>query len=88
MNRAAFKMKLKNASYIDEYQKFLLESDFDIITNFAAQQWTVDLTIEIIDGIKAKKVFVPTGFSGLYMPEYKEYFDQMKEYMEMNLLLV
>jgi len=67
-----------------KYQNYLLSSDFDIITNFAAQQWTVDLTIEIIDGIKAKKVFVPTGFSGLYMPEYKDYFDQMKEYMEKN----
>ena len=69
---------------IKKYQNYLLSSDFDIITNFAAQQWTVDLTIEIINGIKAKKVFVPTGFSGLYMPEYKEYFDQMKEYMEKN----
>ena len=67
-----------------KYQNYLLSPDFDIITNFAAQQWTVDLTIEIIDIIKAKKVFVPTGFSGLYMPEYKDYFDQMKEYMKKN----
>ena len=51
---------------VKKYQNYLLNSDFDIIANFAAQQWTVDCTFPIIDKIKAKKVFVPTGFSGLY----------------------
>ena len=63
---------------IDQYQKFLLESDFDIITNYAAQQWATDLVFPILNKIKAKKVFVPCGFSGLYLPEYSEYFEQMK----------
>ena len=63
---------------IDEYQNFLFESDFDIITNYAAQQWATDLVFPILDKITAKKVFVPCGFSGLYLPEYSEYFEQMK----------
>ena len=75
---------------VKKYQDYLLNSGFDIITNFAAQQWTVDATFEIIEKIKARKVFVPTGFSGLYMPEYRKYFKHMKEYMkkyDMNVFL-
>lgn len=75
---------------VKEYQNYLINSNFDIITNFAAQQWTVDCTFSIIDKIKVKKVFVPTGFSGFYFPEYKNYFSRMKEYMkkyDMNVFL-
>ncbi|MFH1997988.1 MAG: glycosyltransferase family 4 protein, partial [Patescibacteria group bacterium] len=75
---------------IKRYQNFLINSDFDIITNFAAQQWATDLALKILKKIKAKKVFVPTGFSGLYYPCYKEYFvkmiDWMKQY-DMNVFL-
>lgn len=72
------------------YQDFLLQSDFDIITNFAAQQWATDLALPILNKIKAKKVFVPTGFSGLYFPQYKQYFTRMKHWMkqyDMNVFL-
>jgi glycosyltransferase involved in cell wall biosynthesis len=75
---------------VEEYKKFLLDSDFDIVTNFAAQQWATDVALTVLDGIKAKKVFVPTGFSGLYMKEYKNYFEEMKEWMrkyDMNIFL-
>jgi glycosyltransferase involved in cell wall biosynthesis len=63
---------------VDCYQKFILESDFDIIMNYAAQQWATDLALPVLNNIAAKKVFVPCGFSGLYLPEYKEYFEKMK----------
>lgn len=75
---------------IDRYQKFLLNSDFDVITNFAAQQWATDLMLLILDKIKAKKVFVPTGFSALYLPLFKEYYEKMKNWMklyDMNVFL-
>jgi len=75
---------------IEEYKQFLLNSDFDIITNFAAQQWATDIMLPILDQIKAKKVNVPTGFSGLYCPEYKDYFEHMKIWMkkyELNIYL-
>ena len=66
---------------IIRYQNFLLKSDFDIVTNFAAQQWATDVALPILNRIKAKKVFVPEGFSGLYIPEYKLYFKKMKIWM-------
>ncbi|MDD1698357.1 MAG: glycosyltransferase family 4 protein [Methanoregula sp.] len=72
------------------YQDFLLHSDFDIITNFAAQQWATDLMLPLLKEIKAKKVFVPTGFSALHLPEYSDYFKRMKEWMkqyDMNVFL-
>ena len=62
---------------VKKYEQFLLELNFDIITNFAAQQWATDIMLRIIDKIKAKKVFVPTGFSRLYDPQYKNYFQSM-----------
>lgn len=67
---------------IERYKKFLLSSNFDIITNFAAQQWATDIMLPILDRIKAKKVFVPTGFSSFYKPEYQQYYKFMKVWME------
>lgn len=75
---------------IDVYKKFLINSNFDIITNFAAQQWATDIMLPLLDRIKAKKVFVPTGFSALYNPEYKKYFESMISWMkkyDMNIFL-
>lgn len=78
------------AKEIKRYQNFLKNSHFDIITNFAAQQWATDLTFPLLNHLKAKKVFVPTGFSGLYLSEYQEYFISMKKWMkkyDMNVFL-
>lgn len=73
-------------SYID----FLLDSDFDIVTNFAAQEWSCDLALPILSRIKGKKVFVPTGFSKINSPIYEEYFGKMKKWIkgyDMNVFL-
>lgn len=67
---------------VERYKEFLINSDFDIVTNFAAQQWASDLAFDILDKIKAKKVFVPTGFSGFYLPLYKDYFKKTKDWMK------
>ncbi len=67
---------------IKRYTDLLCNSTFDIVTNFAAQQWATDLALPILYKIPAKKVFVPTGFSGLYFPQYKEYFIKMKQWMK------
>jgi L-malate glycosyltransferase len=72
------------------YEKFLLESNFDIVTFFAAQQWATDVALPILKLIKGKKVSVPTGYSGLYWTDYKGYFNQMKEWIhdyDMNVYL-
>lgn len=65
---------------VEEYSNFLRSSDYDIITCFAAQQWATDLVLPILREIKGKKVFVPTGFSSLFDPEYAEYFEKMKNW--------
>ncbi|MBN8702668.1 MAG: glycosyltransferase family 4 protein [Bacteroidetes bacterium] len=74
----------------DAYESFLLDNDFDVITFFAAQQWATDIALPILTKIKAKKVSVPTGYSGFYWPEYKEYFEKMKTWIhqyDMNVYL-
>jgi glycosyltransferase involved in cell wall biosynthesis len=65
-----------------EYQRFLLDSKFDIMVNFAAQQWATDVALTVLPKITAKKIFVPTGFSTLHFPEYQEYFKLVKEKMQ------
>lgn len=75
---------------INIYKNFLLTSNFDIITNFAAQQWATDIILPLLDKINAKKIFIPTGFSAFYNPKYKKYYESMKSWMEkydMNIFL-
>lgn len=77
-------------SEIHRYQDYLINSDFDIITNFAAQQWATDIALPILQQIKAVKIFVPTGFSELHNTRFKMYFDSMKTRMkeyDMNVFL-
>jgi glycosyltransferase involved in cell wall biosynthesis len=62
----------------DGYKEFLLNSNFDIVSNFAAQQWATDIALPILDKIKGKKVSVPTGYSALGWPNYADYFEKMK----------
>ena len=63
---------------ICRYRNYVLEQDYDIVVNFAAQQWATDALLPYLDRIQKPKVSVPTGFSGLYLPEYAEYFERMK----------
>lgn len=75
---------------IEKYQRFVLEGDFDIVTNFASQQPMTDSLLPIIPSITAKKVFVPTGFSGLYLKVWREYFTHMPDWMrqyDMNVII-
>ena len=62
---------------IGEYQSFLSNSDFDAILIKAAQQWTFDACVSILDELRARKTFIPCGFSALQNPDYAEYFAQM-----------
>jgi glycosyltransferase involved in cell wall biosynthesis len=75
---------------LDRYREVVINGGFEVVTNFAAQQWATDAVITMLDEIKAKKVFVPTGFSGLYDPRFKDYFASMKSWMkqyDMNVFL-
>ena len=64
----------------ERYAQFLLDSSFDVIANFAAQQWATDVMLPLLDRIKARKVFVPTGFSALRLPAYRDYFKSMESW--------
>jgi len=63
---------------IDNYIKLITSNEFDILTNFAAQQWATDLCFEYLPKIKSKKVLVPTGFSGLFNKAYSSYFKKLQ----------
>lgn len=66
---------------VSGYERFLLKSNFDVIVNFAAQQWTTDIALPLLSQIACRKVFVPTGFSGLFATSYRKYFSQLPKYM-------
>lgn len=66
---------------VQRYFDYIESQNAEVVTFFAAQQWSVDLALLKIDKIKAKKVFVPTGFSGLYDPNYQLYFERMKDWI-------
>ncbi|MDC0253285.1 glycosyltransferase family 4 protein [Bacteriovoracales bacterium] len=67
---------------VEKCKSFLLNNNFDVVVCFAAQQWAVDIFLQdgFIKKLNSVKIFVPTGFSGLYNPIYKEYFGRMEEW--------
>ena len=75
--KLAYEMK----GEIEEYQKFLLNENFDIMLNYSAQQWTFDALFPILDKLTSKKVLVPCGFSGLYLKEFISYYNKLPEYL-------
>jgi glycosyltransferase involved in cell wall biosynthesis len=62
------------AGEVDRYRSFVREFDGDAILIKAAQQWTFDALWSVLDRIKARKIFIPCGFSGLYESVYQQYF--------------
>jgi L-malate glycosyltransferase len=61
------------------YQDFILEGGFDIVLNYAAQTWATDLVFPILDRLRARKILVPCGYSGLSDPRYAGYFAALPE---------
>ena len=64
---------------VNDYQNFIINGDFDVILIKAAQGWTIDALIPILNKIKTRKVFIPCGFSALYDPYYSEYYKIMPD---------
>jgi L-malate glycosyltransferase len=56
------------------YQNFLRNSKFDVVLFYAAQQWTFDLALPILDQINSNLYLATCGFSGLKKNGYKKYF--------------
>jgi glycosyltransferase involved in cell wall biosynthesis len=59
---------------VGRYLACLKAFDGDAILIKAAQQWTFDAAWDALDAIRARKVFIPCGFSGLYEPAFAAYF--------------
>lgn len=66
---------------VASYRDFVQNSNFDIIMNYAAQQWTTDALLPVLSAIRAVKVLVPCGFSGLFAKVYSSYFESMKAWL-------
>jgi glycosyltransferase involved in cell wall biosynthesis len=64
------------------YQDFLVDGQFDLIMNYAAQQWSADLAYAVLDRLPYRKVLAPCGFSGLYDQKYKNYFESLPKTLE------
>jgi glycosyltransferase involved in cell wall biosynthesis len=63
----------------DRYRDFVAGFGADAILIKAAQQWTFDALWAALDRLRARKVFVPCGFSLLYHPDFAGYYRQMPE---------
>ncbi|MBA4389470.1 MAG: alpha-L-glycero-D-manno-heptose alpha-1,3-glucosyltransferase [Syntrophus sp. (in: bacteria)] len=68
---------------IKRYQDFVVNAEVDAVFVKAAQQWTFDALWPVLDRIKARKVFIPCGFSGLYQPAYAAYFKQLPDILRL-----
>jgi L-malate glycosyltransferase len=64
---------------VDAYHRFLTDSHFDVVMNYAAQQWATDLSFDVLDQVTARKILVPCGYSGLYEPVYRQYFADLPD---------
>ncbi len=69
-----------------KYQQFVC-GDWDVVLNYAAEQWSTDLCFEVLDKIKAKKVLIPCGYS-LKKPAYYFYYQKLPEYLKKYDVLV
>jgi L-malate glycosyltransferase len=64
---------------VESYQNFIRNIDCDLLTIYAAQTWAADLVFPLLKEINAKKIFIPCGFSSLYDPNYREYYENMPD---------
>ena len=62
---------------VEAYKNFVLGSDYDVLMIKAAQQWTFDALIPVLDRITTRKIFIPCGFSSLYEAEYQVYYREL-----------
>lgn len=80
--RAGGKMIYGLNGEIDAYREFVRTFEADVILVMAAQQWSFDALWPVLDDIRARKVFIPCGFSGLYDPVFANYFQQLPDILK------
>lgn len=62
---------------VDRYRRFVVEGGFDVVMTYAAQQWTTDALLPVLDQVEPPVVLAPCGFSGLRDPAYGAYFERL-----------
>ena len=67
---------------VERYREFVRYGSFDVMMNYAAQQWTTDALFPLLQLLPFPKVLVPCGFSALENPEYSSYFAVMPHVMD------
>lgn len=63
------------------YQDFLVQGRFDFLLVMAAQQWTFDAMLPVLDAIRYRKLHIPCGYSGFYLARYREYYRDMAKHL-------
>jgi glycosyltransferase involved in cell wall biosynthesis len=62
---------------VERYRDFVAQGGFDVVMTYAAQQWTTDALLPVLDRIPGAKALAPCGFSGLADPAYRDYFAEL-----------
>lgn len=73
---------------VEDYQRFLLDGDFDVVLNYAAQQWTTDLVLPLLGRLPYPALLAPCGFSGLRHAAYAAYFAELPEVLRQYKRLI
>lgn len=68
---------------VEQYRSFLRESTADVFMVKAAQQWTFDAALPVLEQMPACKVHIPCGLSGLFLPKYTGYYAEMPKYLRL-----
>ena len=66
---------------VGRYQSFLIGGKFDFLLVMAAQQWTFDAMLPVLDRIPYRKLHIPCGYSGFYLRKYRDYFRDMETHL-------
>ena len=67
---------------VDAYREFVTTGEYDVLLVYAAQQWTFDALWSVLDRIPFRKVHVPCGYSGLFYPQFQEYFTRLPDILK------
>ncbi len=73
---------------VEGYRRFVLEGDFDVMMVYAAQQWTLDALLDVLDQVPFPVVVAPCGFSALGDPAWDAYFARLPEQLAAAAALV
>lgn len=73
---------------IERYRQFVRNFECDALLIKAAQQWTFDALWSDLEFIRARKIFIPCGFSGLHEEKYRAYFKYLPDVLrQFNALI-